>query len=81
MSLIYSIAIEDLFFFFFFFSHKRFIKLTLLVQIITVLSAPPEANLFPSWQYATAYTASLCPGEKTQVYIRICVVHFFLPRF
>lgn len=33
----------------------------LAVQIIMVLSAPPDANRFPSRAYATAYSTSLCP--------------------
>ncbi len=34
------------------------------VQIITVLSAPPEANRFESRAYFTQYTVSLCPSRK-----------------
>jgi hypothetical protein len=44
-------------------------QVTLLVQMTTVLSAPPEANRLPLAAYATAYTAS-CGHRKWCMWVR-----------
>ena len=36
----------------------------LAFQMITALSAPPEEKRFPSLEYDTVYTLSLCPCPK-----------------